>query len=62
MDDHPQEEFAKLKFAYRSERKVENFKNPAIFWQPAGTYCLTMAISEILSLKSDNFGTFFSQR
>jgi hypothetical protein len=53
---------SQIKFAYRSERKVESFKNPAISWQPAGTYCLTMAISEILSLKSDNFGTFSSQR
>jgi hypothetical protein len=27
--------------------KVENFKNSAVFWQPAGTYyCLNMEISK----------------
>jgi hypothetical protein len=29
-----------------SERKVESFKNPAIFWQSSGTNCFNMAISE----------------
>jgi hypothetical protein len=29
-----------------SKRKVENFNNPAIFWQHYETYCLNMAISE----------------
>jgi hypothetical protein len=29
-----------------SERKVESFKNPAIFWQSPGTNCFNMAISE----------------
>jgi hypothetical protein len=43
------------------ERKVENIKNPAVFWQPPETYCLNTAISEFLSSKSGNFGTFFSQ-
>jgi hypothetical protein len=52
--DHPQDELAK--FGYRSETKIERFKNPAIFWQPAGTYCPNVAIS---SLKSGNIGTFF---
>jgi hypothetical protein len=46
--DHPQEELAK--FGYRSERKVEKSKNPAIIWQPAETYCPNMAISEIVTL------------
>jgi hypothetical protein len=23
-------------------RKVEKFKNPAVFWQPAGIYCINM--------------------
>jgi hypothetical protein len=41
--NHPQEALAK--FGYRSKRKVEILKNPAIFWQPAGTYCLLMVIS-----------------
>jgi hypothetical protein len=35
---HPQEELAK--FGHRSERKVENFKNPLYVWPLAGTYCL----------------------
>jgi hypothetical protein len=39
---HPQEELAK--FGNKSERKIENFKNVAIFWQPSGTYCLNMVI------------------
>lgn len=30
-----------------------------IFLQPAGAYCLNMAISEIFSLRSGYFGTFF---
>jgi hypothetical protein len=34
------------KFGYRSERKVEIFKNPDIFWWPAGTYFLNMVISQ----------------
>ncbi len=38
--NHPWEELAK--FGYRSERKVEKFKNPAIFWQPAGICCINM--------------------
>jgi len=37
IGNQPQEELTK--FGYRSERKVEKFKNPAIFWRPAdGTY------------------------
>jgi len=40
---HPQEELAK--FGYKSERKIENFKNVAIFLQASGTYCLNMVIS-----------------
>jgi hypothetical protein len=40
---HPHKELAK--FGYRWWlRKVENFKNPAIFWQLVGTNCLNMAI------------------
>jgi hypothetical protein len=39
VGDHPQEWLAKL--GYRLERKVENFKNPTIFWWLVGTYyCL----------------------
>jgi hypothetical protein len=33
-------------------------KNSVIFWQPAGTYCQNMAISEIPSSKSSQFGAF----
>jgi hypothetical protein len=35
------------KFGCRSDWKVEKLKNGAIFWQPAGTYCLHMVISEL---------------
>jgi hypothetical protein len=43
-----------------SERKLEN--NPAMSWQPAGTYCLNiMMISEIISLKSVILAHFFYQ-
>jgi hypothetical protein len=44
-----------------SKRKVENFNNPAIFWQHYETYCLNMAISEKKekSTKPDDFGATF---
>jgi hypothetical protein len=32
------------------KRKVENFKNPAIFLCLGGTYCLNMVISEFFAL------------
>jgi hypothetical protein len=44
MGHHAREELAK--FGYSSGTKVDNFKNPAIFWQPARTHCLNIAISE----------------
>jgi hypothetical protein len=47
VDDHPQEDLAK--FGYRSERKVEMFRNYVIFWWYARIYCPNMAISEIKS-------------
>jgi hypothetical protein len=53
---------ALAKFGYRSHREVENFKNPAVFWKPAGTYHLNMMISEKYSSKSGNFGAFFPQK
>jgi len=36
------------KFGYRSNRKVENFRNPDIlfWWQCVETYCLNLTISE----------------
>jgi hypothetical protein len=37
------------KFGYRSKRKVEKFKKPAIFWWPARTYMLV--ISELFSFE-----------
>jgi hypothetical protein len=61
--DHPQEDLAK--FGYRSERKEEKFRNPAIFWQHALTYCLTLVISKIKnkkSSKSGDFEPFFPQK
>jgi hypothetical protein len=33
-----------------------------MFWGPAGTYCLSMAIAEFISLKSGDFNAFFSQK
>jgi hypothetical protein len=57
--NHPQEEFQIL----LQVRKLENFKNPGILWQPVGNYCLNMATSEKKHpLKSRNFGTFFSEK
>jgi hypothetical protein len=42
---------------------VGNLKNPAIFWRPAGIYCLNMMISETFFLEiSGEFGTFFSTK
>jgi hypothetical protein len=40
----PQENLAK--FGYKSERKVEKFRNHVIFWPPARTYYLNMVISK----------------
>jgi hypothetical protein len=58
MGDHPQEELAK--FGYRSQRKVIFFKNLALFWQPAGNYCLNNGdFGKTNSLKSDDFGHIF---
>jgi hypothetical protein len=53
----PQEELAK--FGYMSERKIQKFKSPANFWQPAETYCLNMAISEIFSSETWQLWLFF---
>jgi hypothetical protein len=39
---HPQDESAK--FGHRSERTVQKYRIRAMFWQPAQTYCLNMAI------------------
>jgi hypothetical protein len=46
--DHPQ--VAKAKFGYRSERRIDFLvENPIIFWLDVETYCLNLAISELLS-------------
>ncbi len=42
--DHPEEEEVG-KFGYRSERKVEIFKNSAVFWRPWNLFS-NMAILE----------------
>ncbi len=50
--NHPQEEL--VKFGYKLEKKVENFSNPAIFWQPARTsvcVCVCVCLHEILKKK-----------
>jgi hypothetical protein len=36
-----------VKFGYRSERKVEPFRNRALFWPHDPTYCLNMATSSV---------------
>jgi hypothetical protein len=46
---HSQEELAR--FGYRSERKVEKFKNTTIFSWPAGIYSLNKVISEKIPQK-----------
>ncbi len=52
---HPQQELAK--FGYRSERKVEFFIR--ILLNILEPVCLNMAISDLFSLKSGDFGAFF---
>jgi len=54
---HPQQELDR--FGHRSERKVENFKNPLRFGHFAGTYCLNMTNPNNIFSKSGNFGAFF---
>ncbi len=54
---HPQQELDR--FGHRSERKVENFKNPLCFGHFAGTYCLNMTNPNNIFSKSGNFGAFF---
>ncbi len=39
-------------------KKVQNFQNPPIIWQPVGLYCLNMGKKKIPS-KSGDFGVFF---
>jgi hypothetical protein len=59
--DHPLEHLAK--FGYRSDRKVENFRNPDIlFWWRVETYCQNLTISEKKILKIWYFGPFFSRK
>ncbi len=58
--NHPQEEFAKC--GYKSERKVK-LKNPTMLRWLAGTYCVSMAISEEKhSSKSGDFDESFRQK
>jgi hypothetical protein len=54
---HPQEELAK--FDYKSERKVEIFKNPTIVLQPAGTCCQNIVIWESFPLNLATLVHFF---
>ncbi len=57
--NHAHKELAN--FGYRSERKVENFENPSIFWHPLKTYCINMTISEKKQfMKCGDFGKLFS--
>jgi hypothetical protein len=52
--NHRQEVLAK--FGYSSERKVEKFQHPDIFWQSNGTYC---DYTKKKSSKSGNFQCIF---
>jgi hypothetical protein len=61
IGNQPQEELTK--FGYRSERKVEKFKNPAIFWRPAnGTYQSIIWRFQDLNFIFFDFGAIFSQK
>jgi len=58
--DHPLEHLAK--FGYRSDRKVENFRNPDIlFWWRIETYWLNLTIFKKQIFKIWYFGPFFSR-
>jgi len=59
--DDPQEDFSQIGLEV-PERRVENFRNQAIFCQRAGTYCLNVAISENFPSKSGNFEPFFPEK
>jgi hypothetical protein len=56
--NHPQKELAK--FGYKSERKAENFINPAVYLELAEACCLNKAIQNFSPQKSANLGAFFS--
>jgi hypothetical protein len=49
------------KIGYTSKRKVKQFKNPTIFWQPTGTYFSKYGNFKKQILKSGDFGAIFSQ-
>jgi hypothetical protein len=52
-----------LRFGYRSNLKLEKFKNPLTFWLLGGTCCTYLAkISPFLFGKSSELGQFFSQK
>ncbi len=55
--DHPQEDLAI--FGNRSESKVETFRNLAIIWQHAVTYCLNLAIWKKFPHNLATLGHFF---
>jgi hypothetical protein len=57
--DHPQEDL--VKFGYRSDAKVHNFKNLFIFWLPGEFCCRNLAIKKRIPTKSGKLGSFFHQ-
>jgi hypothetical protein len=57
--NHRQEVLAK--FGYSSERKVEKFQHPDIFWQANGTYCDFKKKKNRQNLAT-TFSAFFSQK
>jgi hypothetical protein len=48
------------KFGYMLERKVEKFRNHAIFWQHTRAYCLNLSISKTSPHNVATFGPFSS--
>jgi len=57
IGNRAQDKLAKI--GYTSERKVKQFKNPTIFWQPTGTYLSKYDNFKKQILKSGNFGAIF---
>ncbi len=47
---------------YRSERKVEFFWNPALFWQHVSTYFQNLVILNLSSLQSGDFWPYFLKK
>jgi len=60
VGDHPQENLAT--FGYKSQRKVQKFRNHVIFWQHGGTYSLNMVISKKIPIIWWQWPIFFGRK